>query len=101
MLDNGVPDLCTRLLRLCAELRTIGSPISRIGTSVGDGSGSVAERRDVHQRGDAQRAGYARLLMRRCHRSSASVQPFCLTMSQHRVGPASYRLVSSLATRPS
>ena len=53
MLDNGVPDLCTRLLRLCAELRTIGSPIRRIGTSVGDGSGSIAERRDVHQRGDA------------------------------------------------
>ena len=54
MLDNGVPDLCTRLLRLCAELRTIGSPILRIGTSVGDGSGSIAERRDVNQRGDAR-----------------------------------------------
>jgi hypothetical protein len=32
-------------------------------------------------------AVYARLLMRRCHRSSWSVQPFCFTLSQCRVVP--------------
>jgi hypothetical protein len=37
----------------------------------------------------------ARMLIRRCQRSSASVQPFCFTLSQRRVGPASYRLASS------
>ena len=40
-------------------------------------------------------------LIRRCQRSSASVHPFCFTFNHRRVGPASYRLASSLATKPS
>jgi hypothetical protein len=39
--------------------------------------------------------------MRLCQRSSSTVQPFCFTFNHRRVGPASYRLVSCLATRPS
>ena len=46
-------------------------------------------------------AAHAPALIRRCHRSSATVQPFSFTFSQRRVGPASCRLVSSLATKPS
>jgi hypothetical protein len=42
----------------------------------------------------------ARTLIRLCQRSSSTVQPLCFTFNHRRVGPASYRLVSSLATRP-
>jgi hypothetical protein len=38
--------------------------------------------------------------MRRCHRSSATVQPFCFTFSQRVVAPPSYALASCLATYP-
>jgi hypothetical protein len=37
-------------------------------------------------------------LIRRVHRSSPMVQPFCFTFTHRRVRPASYALASSLAT---
>src|SRR5206468_11905185 len=74
------------------------SPFSRIGTSLGWLAGSLSERRDAHQRGDAQSVCYARLLLRRCHRASDTVQPLYFTFSQRLVGSDSYRIVSPLAT---
>ena len=49
---------------------------------------------------DYQRAEDA-TLTRRCHPSPSTVQQGTLTFSQRLVGPCSYTLASSLATRPS
>src|SRR5262249_7169230 len=56
----------------------------------------TAAREQSDEEDDASAPFHAPALIRRAQRSSESVQPFCFTLSHRRVGPASYRLASSL-----
>jgi hypothetical protein len=90
-LDGGV-EIAAAPMLLEEGVESVEQGHARDATS-GDGGASMSLR--------LQTFYLAVVLMVRCQRSSWSVQPCCFTFNQRRVGPASYRLASSLATRPS
>jgi hypothetical protein len=62
--------------------------VGSVALAVSGPVGAVVGRELLEVREECHRAALA--LIRRCQRSSATVQPFCFTFNNRRVGPDSY-----------